>query len=138
MSAKDFFHNHVKIALEKDQWQITHDPLSVKVDDLEFFIDLGAERIVAAQKNGQKIAVEIKSFLGSSLITNFYLALGQFLNYRWALTKKEPDRTLYLAIPDDVYEEFFINPFIQEVMAQHQIKLLIFSPNKEELVLWKE
>lgn len=66
MSAKDIFHNAVRSALAKDGWTITHDPLSIKVDEIEFYIDLGAERILAAQKAGQKIAVEIKSFLGSS------------------------------------------------------------------------
>ncbi|MCE2907135.1 MAG: XisI protein [Anabaena sp. CoA2_C59] len=29
---------------------------------MEFFVDLGAERLLAAQKQGQQIAVEVKSF----------------------------------------------------------------------------
>ena len=31
MSAKDVFHEVVKKALQKDGWQITHDPLSISV-----------------------------------------------------------------------------------------------------------
>lgn len=138
MSARDIFHNAVRVALEKDGWIITHDPLSVKVDEIDFYIDLGAERILAAQKAGQKIAVEIKSFLGASEVSDFYVALGQTLTYRSALRKKYPNRVLYLAISEDIYQDFFVRPFIQEVIVEYQLKLLIFSPIKEEVLLWKE
>jgi hypothetical protein len=138
MSARDIFHNVVRIALEKDGWIITHDPLSVKVDEIDFYIDLGAERVLAAQKAGQKIAVEIKSFLGASEVSDFYVALGQTLTYRSALRKKYPNRVLYLAISEDIYQDFFVKPFIQEVIVEYQLKLLIFSPIKEEVLLWKE
>lgn len=47
MSAKDLFHNSICRALEKDGWQITHDPLYLKIQEVEFFIDLGAERVIA-------------------------------------------------------------------------------------------
>ncbi len=57
----------------------------INVDDIEFFVDLGAERLLAAQKQGQQIAVEVKSFVGASEVTEFHLALGQTLNYRLAL-----------------------------------------------------
>jgi hypothetical protein len=138
MPAKDNFHKSIRIALEKDGWTITHDPLSVKVDDLDFYIDLGAERVLAAQKAGQKIAVEIKSFLEASEISAFYVALGQTLTYRLALRKKFPDRVLYLAISQDIYQNFFTISFIQELIVEHQLKLLIFNPLKEEVILWKE
>jgi hypothetical protein len=138
MSARDTVHNAARSALEKDGWTITHDPLTLKVDELDFYIDLGAERLLAAQKAGQKIAVEIKSFLGASEVTEFHLALGQTLNYRSALRKTQPERVLYLAIPFDAYRDFFIIQFIQDVIAEYQVKLLIFDPVKEEIVLWKE
>ncbi|WP_445240167.1 element excision factor XisH family protein [Microcoleus vaginatus] len=66
MAAKDKFHNVVKIAIEKDGWTITDDPLFIRAEDVDFYIDLGAEKVLAAEKAGQKIAVEIKSFLGAS------------------------------------------------------------------------
>ncbi|OYE03920.1 XisH family protein [Nostoc sp. 'Peltigera membranacea cyanobiont' 232] len=138
MSAKDFFHNAVRLALEKDNWLITHDPLSITVDGIEFRIDLGAERLLAAEKEGQKIAVEVKSFLGKSEISEFHTALGQTLNYRSVLRKKESDRILYLAIGYEIYKDFFLIPFIQEVITEHQLKLLIFEPIKQEIVLWKQ
>ena len=138
MSAKDLFHQSVRNALEKDGWEITHDPLHLKVDDIEFFIDIGAERIMAAQKGTTKIAVEIKSFLGTSEVTDFHLAVGQVLNYRFALRKEQPERILYLAIDVDVYNDFFSRLFIQDVLKEYAIKLLIFDFMKEEIVLWKE
>ena len=57
MPAKDAFHEVVKIALQKDGWQITHDPYTLQAGTLELYIDLGAEKVVAAEKDGQKIAV---------------------------------------------------------------------------------
>lgn len=139
MPARDLFHNAVCTALQKDGWTITNDPLFIEVQEIEFYIDLGAERVLlAAQKSGQQIAVEIKSFIGASEITDFYHALGQTLTYRSALEISQPERTLYLAISQEVYDDFFTHPFIQRVVAQNRIKLLIFDPNKQEVLLWKE
>ncbi|MDQ2096076.1 MAG: XisH family protein [Tychonema bourrellyi B0820] len=138
MSAKDFFHNTVKTSLEKDGWIITDENLFIEVEDVDFYIDLAAERILVAEKTGQKIAVEVKSFLGASDVTEFHSALGQCLNYRSALRLTEPDRTLYLAIPEDVYKDFFTRKFIQRVIVEHQLKLLIFNPTQEEIVQWKD
>lgn len=94
MSAKDIFHEAVKLALQKEQWVITDDPLKFKFGNVNFQVDLGAERLLAAQRADEKIAVEIKSFLNPSAITDFYSALGQFLSYRLALEATEPDRVL--------------------------------------------
>ena len=138
MPAKDFFHNTVKISLEKDGWIITDENLFIEVEDVDFYIDLTAEKILVAEKTGKKIAVEVKSFLGASDVTEFHSALGQCLNYRSALRLTEPDRTLYLAVPEDVYNEFFSRRFIQRVIVEHQLKLLIFNPNQEEIVQWRD
>ena len=138
MPAKDIFHHTVKTALEKDKWTITDENLFIQVEDIDFYIDLTAEKILAAEKNNQKIAVEIKSFLGPSDVTEFHLALGQCLNYRSALRLTEPDRVLYLAIPVDVYNEFFSRQFIQRIISEYQLKLLIFNPTQEEIVTWKD
>jgi hypothetical protein len=136
MPAKDFFHDIVKNALDKDGWIITDENLFIKIDKIEFYIDLAAERILVAEKAGQKIAVEVKSFIGVSVVSEFHTALGQFLNYRSALRKKEPERILYLAVSFDVYDDFFRSSFIQEVIAEHQLRILVFDSQKEEVVLW--
>jgi len=138
MPSKDLFHNTVKTALEKDGWTITDENLFIQVEDIDFYIDLTAERILAAEKTGQKIAVEVKSFLGASDVTEFHTALGQCLNYRSALRLTEPDRTLYLAVPVDVYDEFFSRRFIQRIIGEYYLKLLIFNPAREEIVQWRD
>jgi hypothetical protein len=136
MPAKDFFHDIVKNALDKDGWIITDENLFIKIDKIEFYIDLAAEGILVAEKAGQKIAVEVKSFIGVSVVSEFHTALGQFLNYRSALRKKEPERILYLAVSFDVYDDFFRSSFIQEVIAEHQLRMLVFDSQREEVVLW--
>lgn len=100
MSAKDIYHDVVKQALKDEGWEITADPLRIQFLGVELRIDLGAERVIAADRNGEKIAVEIKSFLRSSAITDFHEALGQYIDYREGLTHIEPDR-LYVSRSSD-------------------------------------
>ena len=137
MAAKDIYHKAVRHALEADSWIITDDPLSIDFGDVKMKIDLGAEQLIAAEKEGRKIAVEIKTFLGASTIYEFHTALGQFFNYRFALKMEEPERTLYLAIPLSTYDDFFSRRFTQMIMAEAQLKLLIFDPIQEAIVQWK-
>ncbi len=54
---KDRFHNVVRSALEKENWQITADPYEVSIDDVDFEIDLAAEKVLAAQRGNQKNAI---------------------------------------------------------------------------------
>jgi hypothetical protein len=90
-ASKDRFHQVVKTALATDGWNVTHDPLQIKVGGVDMEIDLGAERLLAAERGDEKIAVEVKSFLASaSAISEFHTALGQFINYRAALRREEP------------------------------------------------
>ncbi|MEA5525007.1 XisH family protein [Nodularia spumigena] len=136
MSAKDIFHEMVKQALQKEQWLITNDPLKFKFGDINFQIDLGAEKLIAAEKAGEKIAIEIKSFLNPSAITDFYSALGQFLSYRLALVATEPERLLYLAVPLDTYQTFFQLEFTKIAVQQYQIPLIVYDPANEVIVQW--
>jgi XisH protein len=136
--AKDLFHYAVRQALIKEQWVITADPLIIRIEGVKLEIDLAAEKVFAAEKAGRKIAVEIKSFLNPSTITDFHAALGQFLNYRLALQLREPDRTLYLAVPLDTFESFFQEIFIQEAIKLYQVKLAIYNPLQEVITAWKE
>lgn len=75
MSKKDIYHSLVRRALEKDGWKI-HDPLIIPAGKRKIKVDLGAEPLIAAEKNSEKIAVEVKSFLNLSLLYDFYEALG--------------------------------------------------------------
>lgn len=136
MPAKDAFHELVKIALEIEGWTITHDPYHIDLGFVDFYIDLGAERLIAATKNGEKIAVEIKTFLSASTISEFHTAIGQFINYRIALEEEDADRKLYLAVPLDIYKRFFKYPFIQTVIRRNQIPLLVYNIEKQEVAQW--
>ena len=138
MSAKDKFHDAVKNALVKDGWNITDDPLYLKISEkIDIYIDLGAEKLISAEKEGEKIAVEIKSFIGKSTIFEFHAALGQFLNYKLALKKNEAERVLFLAVPQRVYNEFFTIDFIKESVSLYEVKILIYDIEKEVIAEWK-
>ncbi len=74
MSAKDTYHDEVVSALQADGWQITDDPYHVRVGDRQLFVDLGAEKIVAAEREGGvglppilKLATEVEQINGRNL-----------------------------------------------------------------------
>ena len=113
--------------------QFTHDPFPIKVGEVPMEIDLGAERLIAAKKGKHEIAVEVKSFIGRSPVHDFHEAIGQFGNYRSALKFKDPKRVLYLAVPDEVYADFFQRPFVQHRLKEENIKLLVFDPSLNRL-----
>jgi XisH protein len=136
MSRRDKFHDAVRHALEKEGWTISHDPLPLKIGNLKLEVDLGAEKLIGAQKDNQKIAVEVKSFLKTSKITEFYHAFGQFFPYKVALQQLEPDRTLYLAVPDYIYEALFSEVLIKSLLEQYPIKLIIYVADREEIQSW--
>lgn len=137
MSAKDKFHETVKQGLEKEGWKITHDPLRIEFgEEDKIQIDLGAEKVLGAEKSGQKIAVEIKSFLSDSAVFDFHLALGQFLNYRLVLEATEPERILYLAVPIYAYQSFFYRDLPQAAIKKYQIKLMVYDPINQGDIQW--
>jgi hypothetical protein len=114
--ARDTFYSQVKVALNKEGWTITHDPLKLETGGVKWEIDLGAERdlegVLAAERNREKIAAEVKSFISQSPTNEMHTALGQFITYRMALEELQPDRKLYLAIPITVYSGFFNSHFL--------------------------
>ena len=94
--------------------------------------------MIAAEKERRKIAVEIKSFLNTSAITDFHAALGQFLNYRLALQMTEPDRVIYLAVPLETFASFFQERFVREAVKLYQLRLVVYDPEKEVVTEWKD
>ena len=94
--------------------------------------------MIAAEREGRKIAVEIKSFLNTSAITDFHAALGQFLNYRLALQMTEPDRVLYLAVPLEMFASFFQERFIQEAVKLYLLRLVVYDLEKEVVTEWRD
>ncbi|NEQ98004.1 MAG: fatty-acid oxidation protein subunit alpha [Cyanothece sp. SIO2G6] len=136
MSRKDTFHDIVRRALEKDGWIITHDPLLLRYELGNLYIDLGAEKIFTAEREGQKIAVEVKSFLQNSAVSEFHTALGQFISYRMLLAKQYPDYVLYLAVPIDAFTSFFATQLAQSIIQSQQLKLIVYKPQQEVIDQW--
>jgi len=134
---KELFHNQVKEALINDGWRVTHDPFTIRISQsIKLQIDLAAIGTIAAERESEKIAVEVKSFMGDSDISAFHTALGQYLNYCQALEEREPERKVYLAMPVETYEDFGQLPFIQRALSNHQVSLIIYEPYRKEIVQW--
>lgn len=136
MPARDTFHDLVRAALLKDGWTITHDPYTMSLGQTKVFTDLGAERPIAAERGGEKIAVEVKSFLGLSPVRELEQALGQFVLYDTLIRSIEPDRRLYLAVPDDLYKSLLDNQVGQSLRQSKGLALVTFDADREEIVRW--
>lgn len=137
MPARDAYHNVVVQAMITDGWTITDDPLYLGYGGRDLYVDLGAERdTIAAEKDSQKIAVEIKSFLSPSPIRDLQEAVGQYEIYRTVLLELESERLLYLAIPQRVYENLFSERFGQLILNRIQIRLIIFDEQQARIVQW--
>ena len=134
--AKDFYHDNVRQALEKDGWRITSDPYRVKVDDVSYEIDFGAEPLIAAEKDEIRIAVEVKSFVGPSTINEFHKAVGQFNDYYVAMEIQDPERILFLAIPENVWFAFFQKRVIQKSIQRIAAKILVYNPITNTIIEW--
>ncbi len=134
--AKDRFHDVVRTALEKDGWRITNDPLLIPIGRSNIQIDLGAERLIAAENGKKLIAVEIKVFGQPSFTYAFHEALGQFMNYRLQLAKREPTRELFLAVPVDTFVRYFDSELTTDAITHYQVKVLVYDPVSEVIVQW--
>ena len=138
MAAKDIYHDACVRALEKDGWTITHDPLTIPVDGTNLLIDLGAELVVTAERAGQRIAVEIKSFVSLSAVQDLKVATGQFFLYELALheSAKHADRVLYLAIRKTIYDTVFQTGVGKLAMRSNKLRLIVFDSDTEEITQW--
>ncbi len=134
--AKDIYHSIVKNALQLEGWVITDDPYYIETEDVDFEVDLGAEKILAAEKAGQKIAVEVKSFVASSFVYEFHRVLGQWNNYTINMEDFEPDRKLYLAVPLKIYNDSFHLSFVQKAIKRFRMRLIIFDAETKKIVKW--
>jgi hypothetical protein len=135
--AKDLYHKKVRAALEKEGWSITDDPLHIDLEETFIEIDLAAEMVFAAEREGRKIAVEVKSFLGKSIISEFHTVIGQFADYRDALEDSEPERILYLALPENIYNHpIFQGRFIQKRLKKEQVNLILFNTENINTIQW--
>lgn len=136
MPALDKYHDAVRNALIKDGWTITHDPLRLVWGRRDMYVDLGAKRLLGAEKDEQRIAVEIKSFTGASEMADLERALGQFAIYRTVMNEVEPERILYLAVPQKVMENLFQDDIGRLILRDNLARVVSFDPTEEVLIQW--
>ena len=137
MPARDKYHFEFCEALQKEGWTITHDPYQLKIESKRTYpIDLGAERLLAAQKNTEKIAIEIKSFLQDSMASAFHEAAGQYIGYFLGLAQQEPDRVLFMAVSSAVFTQLEEMTLVQMVVEHLKIHFIIFDPTTKTIVKW--
>lgn len=136
MPAKDLHHDIVKEALIKEGWKITHDPFRIKWGKRDFYVDLGAELILAAEKEQEEIAVEIKTFGGKSAMNDLENALGQYILYLKLMEETDPNRILYLAISTHAFADIFEDPVGRLMIQKLQLHIIIFDINQKIITQW--
>lgn len=99
---------------------------------------MGAEKLIVAERGTEKIAVEVKSFLTASKIYKFYEALGQYISYDIGIGLQEPDRQLYLAIPEKVYEQLMEYTTVPMALKREKVKVIVVDPITETITKWEE
>ena len=143
MPQRDAIHDTVKQALSKDGWEITDDPYVISYGERFLFVDLGATetgtgkgRFIGAQLHGKRIAVEVKNFRSRSPILDLEKAIGQYMLYRLLLDKVDPEREIWLAVTDKVYDGIFSEPVGELAVSELPIKLIVINSEKAEVQKW--
>ncbi|MGM3306965.1 XisH family protein [Anabaena sp. WFMT] len=136
MSRRDDLHFSLRRTLEKDGWTITDDPLVLVLEKTLLKADLGAEKFFTAEKENQKIAIEVKDFDAPSVISELEKTMGQLQLYQWALEEQEAERQLFLAVSEPVYLKHFQKPIFQLVIKRNKINLLVYEPTDEVIIQW--
>ena len=107
MPAKDIYHNAVRFALIKYNWQTLAENYALEYGGYRLYVDIAAEKTIVASKHGHKILVEFKSFLGRSFINDLENAVGHYIIYRDILRETQSDFNLYLAVSQGTYKSNF-------------------------------
>ena len=100
------------------------------------FTDFGAERLLAAERGLEKIAVEVKMFRGPSPVADLEQAIGQYSLYEDILQILDIERTLYLAIPEEAFAQIFAELIGQVALKNRITRAFVFSPTRKEIVQW--
>ncbi len=120
-----------------DGWRITDDPLRLSYGGRNVYIDLGADhQPIGAEKEGQKIAVEIKSFIGESDVHELGECIGQYNMYRNLLDEIDPERMLWLAVPSHAYDGIFREQIGQLMTDRERLNIIVFDEIQERMRQW--
>lgn len=135
MPNQDRYHAIVLRCLQKGGWVIVKEQefISIGTDDetnRRLYIDIKARR-----DDAQLVLIEVKG-LERSPVHELMELLGQYLIYQLALDYLSITIPLYIAIPQDAYQDILQHVLGQEMMARYNVPLLIFDPISEEIIQW--
>lgn len=137
MPKLDQCHPQIVLALEKEGWRVDEKPRRLVHEERLVFIDIRATRRVNGSRQ-QILLAEIKCFPDRDGTTlELYIAFGQYIIYRALLAQEEIRSPLYLAIPDEVYEDVF-DSTVRRAMSDNQVKLVIVNLETETITQWRE
>lgn len=97
---------------------------------------MAAERTIAAERQNQRILVEVKSFLGRSFLYDLEQAIGQYILYRDIVEVNHLGFELYLAVTSGVYFSNFQKDLAQLIIKRNQVKLLVVDSTTEVIEKW--
>jgi hypothetical protein len=95
-----------------------------------------AERAITAERAGQKIAVEVKSFLSDSPSSDLMEAVGQYVTYRSWFARVEPAREVWLAVPTAALVNVFDDAGAMAVMQDIGLQLIVVDLATERVTEW--
>lgn len=133
MPAKDRHHDIVVNALEKAGWQVTAEQVAVIVEQRRLWIDLRAE------KTSEQLAilVEIKGFENmQSPVEYLANATGKYALYQAVLDYLKIPLPLYMAVPDAAYCGILSEEIGKQALQRSGVRLIVFDPDREEIVQW--
>lgn len=52
------------------------------------------------------------------------------------MQETDPDRTLYLALSEDAFEEIFTEPVGEVLLRKKRLNLMVFDEQQEVIVQW--
>ena len=136
MPTKDIYHSAVRFALIKEGWNILAEDYALSYGGDRVYADLAAERTIAAERQNQRILVEVKSFLGRSFLYDLEQAIGQYILYRDIVEVNRLGFELYLAVTSGVYFSNFQKDLAQLIIKRNQVKLLVVDSTTEVIEKW--
>lgn len=71
-----------------------------------------------------------------SFITALYEAVGKYVIYRNVLKIRDPERVLFLAIPEVIYKRFFEEIIVQGVLEEENFNMVIYNQHTKAISQW--
>lgn len=137
MAQLDKIHEAVKKALVQDGWTIKAENFQMRFKELKLYGDMEAHKIFA-EKGTRKIVVEVKSFIGVSLISEFQKALGQYHIYKDVLSQLKSEAKVYPAISESAYNKFFIGEGIRFIIEKEKLSFFVIDLKSEVITRWEQ